>query len=363
MVRLDIRHEVTADEIEEMLRLVDEVETFSGHPALPDQSRLALQQGDSDCLAVVIVRDEHGLAGFAQVSPTNDSWTLDLVLTPDEIRRRAVPVDDLVTTSLDALVDGGHTPTDVRWWRSDHRHHDHDHDAVDHDHDAVDDVSGGERGTGDPAGERRADSDDLYVRLGFRLERELLQMRRPLPTGQAVTIETRPFVPGQDEQAFLDVNNRAFAGHPEQGGWTPSALQAREGEAWFDPNGFRLHEHDGRLAGFCWTKVHPPSPTERHHHETEGLGEIYVIAVDPDLVGRGLGAQLTLAGLEHLASLGISEAMLYVDADNHAAVALYERLGFSTHSTSRAYVRHVDPSAEAVAAPLTRAATTGRSTR
>ncbi len=134
---------------------------------------------------------------------------------------------------------------------------------------------------------------------------------------------------GEDEQAWLEVNNRAFHAHPEQGGWSVDTLLAREKEAWFDPDGFLLHERDGRLAGFCWTKVHvahdPP------------LGEIYVIAVDPDFHGLGLGRKLTVAGLDHLAGDGITVGMLYVDKDNTAAVSLYESLGFTVHRTDRAY--------------------------
>ncbi len=155
-------------------------------------------------------------------------------------------------------------------------------------------------------------------------------MRRELPTGIPVTIQTRPFVPDTDDGAFLAVNNRAFAAHHEQSNWDPEALHLREAEPWFAPEGFRLHERDGRLAGFCWTKIHD-----------DGVGEIYVIAVDPDFTGLGLGKQLTLAGLESLAERGVEHAMLYVDADNHTAVSLYERLGFATAHTSRAYVRAV----------------------
>lgn len=175
---------------------------------------------------------------------------------------------------------------------------------------------------------------------GLTERRELLQMRRPLPVSAshpartgAPPVVTRPFEPGTDDAAWIDVNNRAFADHPDQGRETPDTLADRMTEPWFDPAGFLVADEDdgsGALAGFCWTKVHRTEPP---------LGEIYVIGVDPRHRGEGLGPSFVLAGLDHLASTGIATAMLYVDAGNTPAVRLYERLDFTVHRRRRVYTR------------------------
>jgi mycothiol synthase len=177
-------------------------------------------------------------------------------------------------------------------------------------------------------------SDAVLATFGLAAARDLHQMRRPLPVGEAYDLETRPFVPGSDDAAWLAVNNRAFRWHPEQGGWGTEQLGARVAEPWFDPAGFLLHEVGGELAGFCWTKVHAD--------ESPPLGEIFVIAVDPRFAGRGLGRALTLAGLDHLFSeRGTPIGMLYVDASNEPALRLYLDLGFEVHRTDRAYAGRV----------------------
>jgi mycothiol synthase len=178
---------------------------------------------------------------------------------------------------------------------------------------------------------------------GFTRARELWQLLLPLdPSSPALPspalpdgVTLRTFVPGSDEEAWLAVNRRAFAHHPEQGSWTRADLDAREAEPWFDPDGFFLAVRDsGELIGFHWTKVHPSGGTDGGP-----IGEVYVVGVDPAAHGGGLGRALTVAGLAHLRARGLAEVMLYVDGDNSPAVRLYESLGFTRWHTDVMYER------------------------
>ncbi|WP_433870494.1 mycothiol synthase [Saccharopolyspora sp. CA-218241] len=164
----------------------------------------------------------------------------------------------------------------------------------------------------------------LAERFGLVRARELWRMGRELAGAELPEpalpegVRLRTFQPGVDEAEVVRVNRKAFAWHPEQGGMTESDLRTKEGEDWFDPAGFLLAvDAEDRLLGFHWTKVHPGE-----------LGEVYVVGVDPDAQGGGLGRSLTVAGLRHLRDTGCGRAMLYVEADNAPAIAVYRRLGF-----------------------------------
>lgn len=130
-----------------------------------------------------------------------------------------------------------------------------------------------------------------------------------------------------DAEALVAVNGRAFAEHPEQGAMDLADLRGRMAQPWFDPAGLFVAERDGQVIGFHWTKVE------------DGIGEVYVVGVDPSAQGIGLGKALTLRGLHHLTDLGVGRIDLYVEGDNVPALATYEGLGFSERARDVMYAR------------------------
>jgi mycothiol synthase len=181
-------------------------------------------------------------------------------------------------------------------------------------------------------------SNTLSKSLGFDNIRTVLQMSKPITDivqipqlDQGFII--RNFIPGIDSDAWLSLNNKVFKEHPEQGNWQLSDLNIRLGEEWFDEQGFFLAEINNKIIGSTWTKIHG-SHTHQHEGEIEShahpaIGEIYITAVDQEYSGRGIGKVLTITALNYLKYQGFSNAMLYVDFDNKAALNLYQSLGFT----------------------------------
>ena len=124
-------------------------------------------------------------------------------------------------------------------------------------------------------------------------------------------------------EAWLDLNNKIFRIHPDQGNWAMADLENRMRELWFDPKGFLLCVHQGLIVGFCWTKIHSDFVNEAP------IGELYVIGVDPDRSGQGIGKAVCTEGLIYLRAKGLTTAILYVDDNNEAGIGLYISLGFN----------------------------------
>jgi mycothiol synthase len=281
---------LSAAEVGEVLALLRAAATADGVRPVSEETELRLQHGwtgGRDLLASV----DGELVGYARL----DDGAAELVVHPSA-RRRGVAT--ALLTRLEELTTSGALSV----W-----------------------------GHGDLPGSAELASSHGYARV-----RVLLQMRRdlagvdpdphpPLPGD----VHVRPFRPGTDEDAWLRVNARSFASHPEQGFWTPEDLRLREAESWFDPAGFLLAwrgdpDDGGTLLGFHWTKVHPPGDVADGE-----VGEVYVLGVDPDAQGMRLGPALTDLGLAYLRGRGLEQVLLYVEESNETAVRLYERRGFT----------------------------------
>ena len=183
------------------------------------------------------------------------------------------------------------------------------------------------------------------IAASLKLERlwSNLLMSKSLGEIQPVTSKypIRTFIPGLDTQAFLTLNNNVFADYPDQGGWSEDDLKVRINESWFDDKGFFVAEDKGELIGFCWTKIHGAHTHshsgEDNDHGHEALGEIYVLAVNPDYKGQGVGRDLTITGLNYLKYQGLNNVMLYVGVENKPAFKLYKSLGFNEFGSDVMY--------------------------
>jgi mycothiol synthase len=303
MTVVDLRDLAAPDQVL-LDELLERAEAAHEDPPLPEPQQRALAHVDAapDGERVVLARNGAQLAGFALVSPARDGSTVvHVVIDPTEPAGSAPALRQAL---LQRAVHEAPTSSPVHFW----------------------------------AMQATAADDESAGAAGFVPERDLLQMRVPLPLPEAVVAATRPlatraFVVGKDEEPWVETNNRAFAGHPEQGAWTVADLRERMAAEWVELDGFLIADDpDGPgLIGACWTKI--------HRDRDPVLGEIYVIDVDPRHHGQGWGRSLTVAGLTYLAGRGITVGMLYTDATNEAAVALYRSLGFTVDHVDRSYRR------------------------
>ncbi|CAB4811895.1 unannotated protein [freshwater metagenome] len=300
---------MTPTDIAAVTGLLNKVEIADSRRPLNDHLWIDLRHGGRAGFAGLIAWDPDSVnpVAYCQVSRGNDSWALDLVIDPHHRDQTLELGIGLLQEAENIIANegGGH----VHWWvfNSNEIH------------------------------------DLLAAEINLKAGRNILQLEVKLPLAEEVltsteNISTVSFQVGIDETNWLLVNNRAFANHPEQGGWTIETLLSRLNESWFNASGLLLHfveQPSRQLAGFCWTKLDKLSnPT---------LGEIYVIAVDPDHHNKGLGRSLTVAGLNQLAAAGATTGMLFVDKENAPAISVYFKIGFSVHHEGQAFIGEISP--------------------
>ena len=305
--RVETSERLSADDLAAVTHLVEAATEADGLHPLSEHVLLHLRLGGEGparhLLAFARDRDGHDrLAAYAHLDPTDtvDGSSAEIVVHP-QCRRHGI--GRLLAQSLEHASPDGR----LRLWAH-----------------------------GQLPGAR-----SMAASLGYKRSRELWQMRRslyaPLPVvelPEAMTL--RAFQPGVDDEAWLAVNAAAFANHPEQGGWTLHDLHQRIADPWFDAAGFLVLQDATGIAGFHWTKVHGGN---QHGHAHEPIGEVYVVGVAPQHQGHGLGRALTIAGLRHLRQRGLPQAMLYVDADNAAAIGTYTALGFTRWDVDAMFAR------------------------
>jgi len=300
---------MTPADIAAVTSLLSAVEIADSRRPLNDHLWIDLRHGGRAGFAGLIAWDPNRVnpVAYCQVSRGNDSWALDLVIDPQH-RDQTLELGKGLLQEAENIIaseGGGH----VHWWVF--------------------------------------NSNEIHNLLAAQIDlkpgRNILQLEVKLPLTQKVIdntekISTVSFQVGVDETNWLSVNNRAFANHPEQGGWTIETLLSRLNESWFNASGLLLHFVDRpsrQLAGFCWTKLDKLSNPK--------LGEIYVIAVDPVRHNKGLGRSLTVAGLNNLTTAGATTGMLFVDKENASAIAMYSKIGFSVHHEGQAFIGEISP--------------------
>lgn len=271
-----------------------------GHPPIGEHAWLDLVQGGRKSFFSYLVKissHPHPI-GYLHISKGDQSWAIDYVVHPHH-RDKQGSIETRIIAKAQEIIKqsfGGH----VHLWVP-----------------------------------KPTEATDKAAFLnGFTKGRDLYQMTLDLPVFcKFEPLKVRPFRLGHDEKQWLELNNKAFLNHPEQGNWDLSTLKARFNQPWFSPEDLLIYEQDNKIVAFCWVKIHfdkdPPA------------GEIYIVAVDPALQGQHIGKRIVLTALEHMVSKSIKRAFLYVDSTNKPALKIYKDIGFTIDHIDRAYVKDI----------------------
>jgi polyphosphate kinase len=176
----------------------------------------------------------------------------------------------------------------------------------------------------------------LFEKMGFRTVRQFLELRLDLSKTHLTNIgkicSGCRSLHHDEEDKLVHLQNRSFSGT-----WGYN-LNTRE-----DILRRLQHPHcsirdviaafdQGKPTAYCWTRLDP---------KKKGYGRIYMLGVDPDHQGRGMGKEVLMAGLSDLKTKGVRLVELTVDHENKAARALYRSVGFRRHKSSLWYEKRL----------------------
>jgi len=169
----------------------------------------------------------------------------------------------------------------------------------------------------------------VLSRLGFSLIRRFLELRLDIadvrwPDINQATLECRYLQRGEEDK-LAQIQNRAFAG---TWGYNPNTVEEIT---------YQTNRESHSLEEVVWTGV----ACERGA-VSERKGRIFMLGVDPDYRGKGIGKRVLLVGLDSLKSKGLQVAELTVDSENKVAYALYQSIGFKVRTSSFWYEKAIN---------------------
>ena len=182
----------------------------------------------------------------------------------------------------------------------------------------------------------------LFTKIGFRFIRRFLELDLDLsevyvPNTDRIESRYRHLKRG-DEDKLVQIQNRSFA---DTWGFNPNTVEEivyRTGLPNCSPEDIILVCDGDNVIGYCWTRIYVGEAELTINRK----GRIYMLGVDPDHRGRGVGKEVLMAGLAYLRSKDVGIVELTVDGKNEAARALYGSAGFRVRTRSLWYERALE---------------------
>jgi len=177
--------------------------------------------------------------------------------------------------------------------------------------------------------------------LDFSLVRRFLKLRLDIADVRCSNINQPPlkcrYLRRGEEDKLTQIQNRAFV---STWGFNPNTAEEityRTNLSTYSPEDIVLICERDKVIGYCWTGIICEGGVA-----SERKGSVFMLGVDPDYRGKGIGKRVLLAGLARLKSKDLQVAELTVDSENKVACALYKSIGFKVQTSSFWYEKVIN---------------------